>query len=160
MAKRLVWTGSDGSVSSFNPAPEAITAAGVTEDEFLADTNVRARVIPPGATNIAIVEKEDLPDRTFRAAWDRTGTAVTVNRAKAETIHRARIKFAADKKAEELAVEYIRADPTRKVEIESEAAALKTLDQDTDLSTANTLEDLDKVWPSELGARQQGARVQ
>lgn len=74
--RRIIYDTPDGGVAVIIPAPD-----GRRVGESLADwlTRVAAKVVPPGATGVRVIEAADLPPRRFRRAWKRILNAVDVD---------------------------------------------------------------------------------
>lgn len=83
--KRIIYTTPEGTVSIIIPAP------GATYEQLVA-------VVPPD-TEHTLVDIDTIPkDRTFRNAWERSGSAIVHNLGKAKSIahDRRRVKRAAE----------------------------------------------------------------
>ena len=88
MTKRIAYTTETGGVGVIVPAPDS----GLTLAE------VAAKDVPQGV-EFSIIEASDLPtDRTFRAAWEKTGTGIVESLDKSKQIAhgRRRAKRAAE----------------------------------------------------------------
>jgi hypothetical protein len=83
MSKRVIYRNPDGSVSVVTPAAQSdvakvIPAVGnLTEAQFL--NWVSNKDIPSTATNVIIIEEENLPPRANRNLWRWDGERITVN---------------------------------------------------------------------------------
>lgn len=155
---KIVWRTSDGAVLISSPA---VRLDGETDSEQLqrtAEEILQKGVVPAGSTWHAAQDADIPADRTFRKAWSSDGTKLQVDMAKARAVHMDRIREVRDKKLTALDVETIRAlgkdNTARRDEVEAEKDTLRDLPQTFDLTIANTPEELNKLWPSELGQRE------
>lgn len=149
--KRIIYTRPDGGISVIIPAEEA-RIEGQSENEFIAW--VRSKDVPADATNVQIVDEEDIPtDRTFRNAWKQCPKGLpTVDMEKARDIHRDRLRAIRKPKLENLDVEFMRAVEGGKSTTEIAAAkqALRDITKDPAIDAAKTPDELKMVWPGTL----------
>ena len=92
-------------------------------------------------------------DRTYRAAWEDTGS-LAVNMPRARAIHMDLIRAARTPFFKALDDAYLRADEAgdtaRKRQVAAQKQALRDLPTTFDLSGARTPEELKALWPQEL----------
>jgi hypothetical protein len=100
------------------------------------------------------VQKEDLPDRTYRNAWVKRDGKIVHDIPKARELHRAKIRRKREKFLQALDVEYQKADEEdNKVEKKRVAARKKQfrdLTDDPAIDIAKTVEELKSVFPDIL----------
>jgi hypothetical protein len=100
------------------------------------------------------IEDGEVPtDRTFRNAWEDTGT-ISVNMPKARESHKDRIRAARAPLLAALDTEYMRADEAgdaeKKAAIAAEKQALRDATKDPAIDAAKTPEDLKAVIPDAI----------
>ena len=89
--------------------------------------------VPEGA-DYSIIQRSDIPkDKTFVDAWKKSGDKIEVDMTKARDIHMNRILEARNKETER-----------------AKRQALRNIPQDFTLDSANTVEDLEAIWPDGL----------
>jgi len=180
MTKVIVTTDTDGNVTVCQPSPDArlvITDNGnvpfyksgdikrlppddipwaETEDEFV--QRIREKDVPADAPNVTIVELEDLPGRKFRNAWKQDAEGKpTVDMPKARNLHMDRIRVIRNEELQKEDINFQRAieadDASAKTSVATKKQTLRDLPATFDLSGADTDEELDALWPSELPER-------
>lgn len=110
------------------------------------------------ASVVSHVEITDVPaDRTFRNAWDATGSNVDVDMPKARVIHMDRIRGRRNEILVESDADLVRAmegnDTAEENRIKAKRQALRDLPANTNLNNAPNPTALDAIWPNELGTR-------
>lgn len=100
------------------------------------------------------IQEADIPtDRTFRGAWEDTGS-ITVDMPKAREIHRNRLREARKPKLEALDREYLKADEaenlTLKIQIASQKQVLRDITSNPAIDNAPNPVALKAFWPQEL----------
>ena len=181
MTKVIVTTDTDGNVTVCQPSPDArlVTTenGGVvpffnggpirklppddipwaeTEDEFVA--RIRAKDVPADAPNVTIVEDGDLPGRKFRNAWKQDAEGKPqVDMPKARDLHMDRIRVIRNEELQKEDINFQRAieadDASAKTSVATKKQTLRNLPATFDLNRANTDDELDALWPSELPER-------
>lgn len=157
--KVIVYRRPGGGVNVVNPAPKHIAdlmAGGITEDEALAV--LQAKAVPPGSTNIKIMEQALLPSREFRDAWEKIGLGpISIDMPKARIIHTGKINRAKNiaviklqQRADKAALEGRATDATQ---ASNDKAAVEGLDLTaiaTLVANAQNPAALSAIWPVEL----------
>src|SRR3990167_5524444 len=106
--KVILYKTVEGILSICYPTVSIDDPSGFEESAALA--RAATKDIPKDATNIRIIDRSEVPqDRTFRNAWEDTGT-ITVNMPLAREIWRDKMRRARIPKLAALDVEYMRAD--------------------------------------------------
>lgn len=147
---RIIYQNSDGGCSVIVPAPQA----GLTIEE------IAAKVVPPGTPYKIIADGEVPADRTYRNAWaaDVANGAVAHDMPKAREIHKEHMRRSRTPLLATLDLAMVRADEkggggaAEKAAIIAEKQALRDVTLDTGIATAQTVEELKRVWPTALGA--------
>ena len=139
MTQVIVVKNTDGSCQIIHPTAEALQVMTMEE--------IAAKDITTGLT-FRICNLADLPaDRSFREAWTDVNptTTVDVDMVKAKSIHMDKIREARDEKLRQLDIETMKG-----VDVQAAKQLLRDLPQNTDLSGATTVEELNAIWPSEI----------
>lgn len=146
------------------PAYGSATIPDMSQDEWIARTI--SRNIDVGVLSVDseywVVEEEDLPggsledaDSYFFDCWE-WHDGITVNMAKARTVHLAAIRRARDNELAAMDIAWMKAaesgDTNAQTKIAAEKQILRDLPQTFDL-TARTPEQLRARWPKELPRR-------
>jgi hypothetical protein len=162
MAKRFVYTDpATGNVHIAQPAPKSrllLPRKGfppVLEPEALWLQRIAARIIPPDAQDVHVIEEEDIPrDRTFRNAWKHRAGVISVDMPKARDVHRNNLRRARKPMLELLDVEGLRAIESNDNELLEQVKTGKQLLRDApahpDIEAAQTPEELKAIWPLEV----------
>lgn len=102
-----------------------------------------------------IVKEEELPDYSFRRAWDIVEGKVVIDIDKAKEIHRERMRIARNLKFPELDIAYQRSTETNNnkntKEIISQKQQLRDAPADPRIENCTTVQQLKMVWPDFLG---------
>jgi hypothetical protein len=97
--------------------------------------------------------------RTFREAWKRVGSDITVDMPAARVIHMDRIRAARDQALEKKDKEQLQAlgrnDQAERARLEAEKVTLRNLPTTVQgqVNASSTPEALDAIWPPELPVR-------
>ena len=150
--KRIIYTNSEGGTSVCTPCISRDDPEGFTEDGALKRAY---KDIPPDATNVHVVEFEELPqDRYFRNAWSTDGKAVSVDMDKARAIHKDRLREMRAPKLAALDADYDKADEAGDAEAKKDVAtkkqALRDVTKDPAIAAATTPDELKAVIPAAL----------
>ena len=144
----------DGGLSVVTPALNTLgEVKGFTET----DAEQRAwDKLPTDAINPRFVDAADVPvDRTFRNAWEDTGT-ISVNMPKAREIHKDHLRQKRAPLLAALDVEYQRADEkgdtALKAQIAARKQALRDVTKHPAIAAAKTPDELKVAIPEELSA--------
>ena len=161
--KRIVFTRPDGGVSIVVPSDWFMTRADaegkpVFASEVGALASVQAKCVPPGATDIKIVEIATLPtDREFRNAWQQTGGVISTNMAKARELHADKIAVAINSEVALLTVEQrrqkLRGNTAAANAAEADKASIEALDLAalaTQIAAAANVAALRAIWPARV----------
>lgn len=163
--RRIVYQRPDGGVSVVVPSPRYVAqlmAEGMSEAEAIAA--VRAKDVPPDATDVAEADQDDIPtDRTFRDAWRRDGTRpIRVDMPAARQIHRQRLEQRAAERARVLREQYLEADEdgdtARAQQIRQRVRGMRQRIAALDLDAAQTPEELAAITDDELDPDRQTLR--
>jgi hypothetical protein len=171
--KRITYTNPDGSCSVviphnelFDPKSSLRTLLpelnGKTDDEILQWEMNRA--VPKDATDVNIIEEEDVPkkiypiegDHTFsyREAWRQSAGKISHDMNIARNIHMDKIRKIRDVQLDSLDKDWMKASGQKKQkdadDIETQRQALRDLPQTFDLTKAQTVDDLKVMWPPNL----------
>lgn len=143
---RIAYTMPDGGVAIVLPASKSSIERDLgplTYEQY--EAHVWARSIPEDAINPRYVDYDEVPtDRAFRNAWvDRDGITHCMDKCRA--IHMDKIRSARNEKLKELDIETMKGN-----DVQAQKQVLRDLPQTIDLSAADTLEDLKKIWPQQL----------
>jgi len=153
--KIIVYTTND-MVCVVTPAPQFISSFDGTEEEALAA--VFSKSIPDDATHAVWADTTDLPNRVFRNAWKQDAEGKpTVDMPKARDLHMDKIRVVRNEELAKEDINFQRAieadDASAKTAVATKKQALRDLPATFDLSGADTDEELDALWPSELPER-------
>tara|TARA_R100000306_G_C4336978_1_gene123245 strand:+ start:53 stop:544 length:492 start_codon:yes stop_codon:yes gene_type:complete len=162
MVKVACYINKDGNLAVLMPAYNDTTRpAGYTDDELLERLIARKQAdggIPDGAP-YRIIDNSEVPsDRTFRNAWEDTGSAVQVNLPKARVLHMNVIRAARNAELSAKDITFMRAveagDASAQAAVATEKQVLRDIPATFDITTdVDTPEKLKAKWPSELPAR-------
>lgn len=149
---RIVYTRPDGGVSVVVPAPSFVAKFRTEADAIAA---IRAKDVPPDATDVTERTTDDLPkDRLFRNAWRMAVNKPAVDLPAARQIHMDRIRQVRDAELAKLDVAFMRAvergDRQEQSAIAADKQRLRDLPQTFDLTVAQTPDDLAALWPDGL----------
>jgi hypothetical protein len=124
------------------------------EDAFL--QRITAKDAPADAQRLTYIDPAELPDDTFRDAWQLDAGQVTIDMEKARAIHRARLRAIRSPKLAALDIAMMRAfedgDADKVVAIRAEKQALRDAPADPAIDAAPTPADLAAVIPEALRA--------
>jgi hypothetical protein len=138
--KKIAFTRPDGGVSVVNPAPKFVA-------EFKNETGaldaIIARDVPVDASDVQIVDTVPA-DRTFRDAWRQSAGVISVDMAKARTIHSANITAARRELARDLLEREMLGE-----DVMAEKVALQ-LDVTAEIDAALDPDTLKAIWPAGL----------
>jgi hypothetical protein len=172
--KRITYTNPDGSCSVVIPHNELFDPTsplrtllpelnGKTDDEILKWEMNRA--VPKDATDVNIIEEEDVPkkiypiegDHTFsyREAWRQSAGKISHDMNIARNIHMDKIRKIRDVQLRRVSIrDWMKATGQKKQkdadDIETQRQALRDLPQTFDLTKAQTVDDLKVMWPPNL----------
>ena len=142
--KKIVYTRLDGGVSIVNPTPQFLASFA---DEADGMATIRARNVPPDATDVVQVDETNIPaDRTYRNAWRQNGGAFSTDMPMAREIHSVHIGIVKRKKARELIEREMMGE-----DVTAERAALRAVNATAQIAAAQTPAALKAVWPVILG---------
>lgn len=164
MAKRLIVEMADGTVNVVVPTPKKVAQLG-SEEAVLAFEVARGKVLVGAKTptSHAMVDVDTLPNRTFRMAWEASGSVVTENIEKCRTIQMDNIKRARDLRlaveTENLAAAVDAEDATEEAAVRARRKVLRDIETNPTyvdaLAAAATPAAVSGIWPTaEVGARQ------
>ena len=152
---KIIYTNSDGIVSTITPIPGAINPN--TGKEFTMQ-EIADKDIPVGISTYSIVDDSKVPtDRTFRNAW--VGNSVGVSTAtivedmtKAKEVHKDNIRLARTPLLTELDVEYQRATESSAdtSAIVAKKQALRDAPAAAGISTAANVTELKAQWDTSI----------
>jgi hypothetical protein len=160
--KRIVYTQSNGLAGVVTPAPKWLSkmlAEGNTEAEAFEILKVKSIASADERATAKIAEDESAfpPNRKFRDAWAQNDTQVVEDMDKARLIHMNRIREVRNSELAKEDINFQKAietdDPSAKTAVVTKKQILRDIPQTFDLSGANTGDELDAMWPSELPAR-------
>lgn len=107
-----------------------------------------------GLTAVRHAEGTALPDRTFRAAWKLSGSALAVDMPKARELHIERLRALREPLLAASDIEFIRAieanDRDKQIEVAARKQALRDVTADPSISAARTPEELKAAIPAVL----------
>ena len=136
---------------------DGICFGGLTEDEAIARIQAKDQEAETIAHHFCTAT--DLPDRTFRDAWECPAGIVKVNMPKARVIHMGRIRKVRDAELKKLDIAYMKALETGDTLEQGRIAALKQqlrdIPQTFDLAGFRAPSTLKAAWPSELPPQEQ-----
>lgn len=152
MNKRILYTRPDGGVSVVVPAINFDEPA-MTEDQAVA--RALAKSIPADATSAQVVDTAVVPtDRTFRNAWEQTGSAIVHNIAKCRTLWRQKMRAHRATRWPLWDAEYLKADEdgnvVRKAQLAAKRQQLRDVTAHPDIDAATTPDALRLAWPAIL----------
>ena len=146
---RIIYQNESGGCSVVIPAP----------DNTLTMDQLAAKVVPIGVSYKIVPDGEVPSDRTYRNAWvpDLALGKITHNMGKAREIHKDHMRKARTPLMVDLDTAYMRADEkggagaAEKLTITAQKQALRDVTLDPRIAAAQTVEELRRVWPAELG---------
>jgi len=145
----------DGLVKVASPSAEHIAEVG--EDAAIEAIKLDPALVKPGATEESTHDRSELPNKTFRIAWGKSGGVVSEDMVQARLIHMDRIRVAREFEFDRLDDdEFIaRGDQPTLDAIWAEKDVLKNIPQRDEavLNGKQNAGDLDAYWPAELPAR-------
>ena len=163
MTKVVVYINDQGNLAVLYPAYNDRARSGnETDDAFLERLIARKQAdggIPEGASYRIMDNSEVLGDRTFREAWEDTGSVVQVNMPKARVIHMDKIRAVRNAELAAKDIPWMKAveagDTDAQATIATEKQVLRDLPATFDITTdVDTPEKLKAKWPTELPARE------
>lgn len=144
---KIAYKRPDGGVSIVIAAPKdqlQKSMGPMTDAQY--EEFVKEKLIPENAQNITYVSDAEIPkDKTFRNAWDIVDGKITVDLPKARQVHMAKIRYARNKKLNELDVETLKG-----VDVQDQKQVLRDIPQTFDLTIAQTPDELKALWPEQL----------
>ncbi len=159
MNKCIIWKNATGDTYVTHPSPQIRLAS--ETDQQLAE-RIRDRDIPGDATEIAIIDKSDLPSRFYRDEWDADGVGAKIDIpiGKARNVKMKAIRAERRIKLDDSDREHMKRqaiyDPTdqERIDYDTFRQGLRdvpgdikpTVDAETDL---DALEALQPTWPTE-----------
>lgn len=125
-----------------------------TEDEFLQRTLAKHRLAADDARDFQFIEESEIPDKSFRNAWEQGDKSIGVNMPKARDLHREALrvlrapKFGPIETAQRSA--FSRDDKVQAAALEAQLQALRDVTADPAIEAAQTPEELKAVMPAVL----------
>lgn len=155
MSERIIYTRPDGGVSVVVPMQEFLARFPSAGAGMLA---VKARSVPLDATDVKMVEADDVPsDRTFRNAWRQSGGVFSTDMPAAREIHAECIERCHTAEIERLKVtkrrERIKGNTTQADAHVATQTALEALDLNalaTRIGNAPNPTALKAIWPANV----------
>jgi hypothetical protein len=153
MNKRIIYKKNDGSIGIIVPV-EKLRQDNETEKAFL--ENLASNLIASDIPRL-IISIEELPERTFRNAWEWKGDKnpqLKINLKKAKKIWLNKWRETRKPLLEKLDIEYFVAVENKDEESQNEIAQKKQELRDLtkhDLSGVTNVGQLKEIWPSTLG---------
>jgi|1_EtaG_2_1085319.scaffolds.fasta_scaffold40514_2 hypothetical protein len=153
---KIIFTNPEGEMSFLIPSATYL-ATFESQDAGL-QTLIQKDVPEDCRSSAKIVEDDTLPvNRKFRDAWEQDDEAIAVDMGKARSIHMSRIREVRNSELAKEDINFQKAietdDPSAKTAVVTKKQILRDIPQTFDLSGANTGDELDAMWPSELPAR-------
>lgn len=138
--KKIIYTRPDGGVSIITPAPRFLDMFD-TDEEGLAV--ILAKDVPSDATDVNQVDELDIPvGREFRGAWRQSAGVISVDMPKARNIQMARIENAKQEMAQDIILRDMMGE-----DMASDKAALRNMNADSQIASAQTPGVLKHAWP-------------
>lgn len=133
---------------------EAAFAVEFAEDDEDFVARIRDKDVPTDATDVQIVEFEQLPSQDFRGAWVISDGAVVIDMGKAREIHRDRLRALRAPKLAALDIDFMRAietgDTAGQAAIAARKQGLRDVTNVPEIDAAATPEQLKAAVPAIL----------
>lgn len=152
MTKVIVFTDARGRLVLRRPAFNDRANAGLTEEEQLQREADRAVSSGKAADTPVVMEESDVEtDRSFRNAFVKNESSVTVDMPKARDLHMDHIRQRRNKELVKLDVPYMKSlesgDTDAQAEIATQKQTLRDIPATFDLTGASNSSELKALWP-------------